>query len=234
MAQATAERVLERRGVDEPAYQIEEIQAGLVKKRYGYLFCKRIMDIVASSLALIVLSPFFLILAAIIFIDDPHGSPFYSQSRVGKDGRVFKFWKFRSMIVNADQMLEKLATQNEKDGPVFKMKNDPRITRIGHFIRKTSIDELPQLWNVLRGDMSLVGPRPALPAEVAQYNEYQRLRLSVVPGLTCYWQVQNHRDNIGFGEWVNLDVKYIKERNLWLDIKLVLLTVKVVVTGQGQ
>ena len=132
------------------------------------------------------------------------------------------------------QLLEKLQTQNEKDGPVFKMKNDPRITNIGRFIRKTSIDELPQLWNVLKGDMSLVGPRPALPAEVVQYNSYQRTRLSVIPGLTCYWQVQNHRDQIGFDEWVDLDVKYIKEQSMWLDIRLILLTVKVVITGQGQ
>ena len=185
-------------------------------------------------MALLVLSPFFLIIALIIFVDDPHGSPFYHQDRVGKDGRIFRFWKFRSMVVNADQLLEKLQTQNEKDGPVFKMKNDPRITNIGRFIRKTSIDELPQLWNVLKGDMSLVGPRPALPAEVVQYNSYQRTRLSVIPGLTCYWQVQNHRDQIGFDEWVDLDVKYIKEQSMWLDIRLILLTVKVVITGQGQ
>lgn len=233
MAQATEERVTAYQ-IPNTACQPEESITGIPKKRYGYRFCKRILDIFASAMALLVLSPFFLIIALIIFVDDPHGSPFYHQDRVGKDGRIFRFWKFRSMVVNADQLLEKLQTQNEKDGPVFKMKNDPRITNIGRFIRKTSIDELPQLWNVLKGDMSLVGPRPALPAEVVQYNSYQRTRLSVIPGLTCYWQVQNHRDQIGFDEWVDLDVKYIKEQSMWLDIRLILLTVKVVVTGQGQ
>ncbi len=233
MAQATEERVTAYQ-IPNTACQPEESITGIPKKRYGYRFCKRKLDIFASAMALLVLSPFFLIIALIIFVDDPHGSPFYHQDRVGKDGRIFRFWKFRSMVVNADQLLEKLQTQNEKDGPVFKMKNDPRITNIGRFIRKTSIDELPQLWNVLKGDMSLVGPRPALPAEVVQYNSYQRTRLSVIPGLTCYWQVQNHRDQIGFDEWVDLDVKYIKEQSMWLDIRLILLTVKVVVTGQGQ
>ena len=233
MAQATEERVTAYQ-IPNTACQPEESITGIPKKRYGYRFCKRTLDIFASAMALLVLSPFFLIIALIIFVDDPHGSPFYHQDRVGKDGRIFRFWKFRSMVVNADQLLEKLQTQNEKDGPVFKMKNDPRITNIGRFIRKTSIDELPQLWNVLKGDMILVGPRPALPAEVVQYNSYQRTRLSVIPGLTCYWQVQNHRDQIGFDEWVDLDVKYIKEQSMWLDIRLILLTVKVVVTGQGQ
>ncbi|MGN1097936.1 MAG: sugar transferase [Clostridia bacterium] len=210
------------------------LSAEEVEKSRVYLIMKRLLDIAASALALVVLSPLFLIISLIIVIDDPHGSPFYSQERIGINGKIFKFWKFRSMVVNADQMLEKLQAQNEKDGPVFKMKDDPRITRIGKFIRKSSIDELPQLWNVLKGDMSLVGPRPALPKEVERYNDYQRQRLLVTPGLTCYWQASDGRDKIGFDEWVDMDVQYIKDRSFWLDIKLILRTVKVVFTGQGQ
>lgn len=204
------------------------------KKSRGYLCLKRVFDIASSLLALIVLSPIFLLFSLIIFIDDPHGSPFYSQERVGLNGRIFKFWKFRSMVVNADKMLEELSAQNEKDGPVFKIKDDPRITRVGKFIRKTSIDELPQLWNVLKGEMSVVGPRPALPNEVDQYNDYQRMRLLVTPGLTCYWQASKNRDSIGFDQWVDLDIKYIQDRSFWLDIKLIFLTIKAVFTGQGE
>ncbi len=199
-----------------------------------YEIVKRIFDIVSSATAIVVLSPLLLVIALIIYIDDPHGSPFYSQERVGLDGKTFRFWKFRSMVVDADKMLERLKEQNEKDGPVFKIKNDPRITRIGRFIRKTSIDELPQLWNVLKGDMSVVGPRPALPKEVQQYDDYQRQRLLVTPGLTCYWQASDHRDVIGFDQWVDLDIQYIKDRSLWLDVKLIFRTLKVVFTGQGQ
>lgn len=233
MAQATEERVTAYQ-IPNTACQPEESITGIPEKTVWVPFLQTDTRYFCKRNGASGVKPFFLIIALIIFVDDPHGSPFYHQDRVGKDGRIFRFWKFRSMVVNADQLLEKLQTQNEKDAPVFKMKNDPRITNIGRFIRKTSIDELPQLWNVLKGDMSLVGPRPALPAEVVQYNSYQRTRLSVIPGLTCYWQVQNHRDQIGFDEWVDLDVKYIKEQSMWLDIRLILLTVKVVVTGQGQ
>lgn len=137
------------------------------------------------------------------------------------------------MVVNAEELLKDLKSQNEKDGPVFKMKNDPRVTRVGRFIRKTSIDELAQLWNVLKGDMSLVGPRPALPREVEQYSEYERLRLLAKPGLTCYWQVKDHRDDIGFDEWLEMDIRYICDSNFWLDVKLIFQTIKVVLTGQG-
>lgn len=199
----------------------------------AYIIIKRLFDICASLGAMIVLSPLFLVVAIIIFVDDPHGSPFYSQDRVGRDGRVFKFWKFRSMVVGADKMLEQLKEQNEKDGPVFKIKDDPRITRIGKFIRKTSIDELPQLWNVFKGDMSVVGPRPPLPSEVEQYSEYEKQRLLVTPGLTCYWQSSKNRDDISFEQWVDMDIQYIKDRSFWLDIKLILLTLKAVFTGQG-
>lgn len=198
-----------------------------------YLFVKRLFDIVSSLLALVVLSPLFLVVALVIFIDDPHGSPFYSQQRVGKDGRLFRLWKFRSMVVNADELREELEAHNEKDGPVFKIKDDPRITRVGRFIRKTSIDELPQLWDVLKGDMSIVGPRPPLPKEVDAYNEYELQRLLVKPGLTCYWQASDRRDDIGFDDWVDMDVQYIRDRGCLVDLKLILRTVAVVFSGQG-
>lgn len=198
-----------------------------------YNFFKRCFDFFASLFALIVLSPVLIVVALIIFIDDPHGSPLFSQVRIGENGKQFKMYKFRSMVCNAEELLKELQSKNEKDGPVFKIKDDPRITRIGHFIRKTSIDELPQLFNVLKGDMSVVGPRPALPKEVAEYNKFQRRRLQVKPGLTCYWQASDNRDDISFDDWMKLDIQYIRDRSFWLDIKLIFRTVKVVMTGQG-
>ncbi len=198
----------------------------------GYRFIKRAFDIAASFLGLIVLSPLLLVISALIVLDDPKGPPIFVQTRVGKDGKEFRFYKFRSMVVNAEAQLDELMDRNEVDGPVFKIKNDPRITRIGRFIRRTSIDELPQLWNVLRGDMSLVGPRPPVPREVRQYTGYQMLRLSVTPGLTCYWQVSG-RSDVSFDDWVELDLKYIREQSLWTDIKILAKTVGVVVRGGG-
>lgn len=205
----------------------------LNKKHRIYYPAKRAFDFAASLAALIILSPLMLLLALAIFIDDPHGSPIFVQERVGKNGRVFRFYKFRSMIVNAEALLDELQEKNEKDGPVFKIKDDPRITRIGRFIRKTSLDELPQLFNILKGDMSIVGPRPGLPNEVEKYDVYQRQRLRVTPGLTCYWQVSDNRDDISFDEWVDLDIKYIKEQSMKVDLKLILRTFKAVFTGQG-
>ncbi len=211
----------------------DELVRDYLKSKRLYWNFKRTFDILASLCALIVLGIPMLIIALLIYIDDPHGSPFFSQDRVGRDGKVFKFYKFRSMVVNAEDLLDDLQEHNEKTGPVFKMKDDPRITKIGKFIRKTSIDELPQLVNILKGDMSVVGPRPALPKEVEQYDDYARLRLLITPGLTCYWQVQNNRDAITFEEWMDMDIKYIKERTFWGDIMLILKTVKVAITGQG-
>ncbi len=205
----------------------------IYRNKMTYRVGKRIFDFCASLCAIIVLFIPMLIVALIIYVDDPNGSPFFTQNRVGKNGKVFKFYKFRSMVVNAEDLLESLQEQNEKTGPVFKMKEDPRITKIGKFIRKTSIDELPQLLNILKGDMSIVGPRPALPKEVCEYDEYSKLRLLVTPGLTCYWQVQNNRDEITFDEWMDMDVQYIKECSFLVDIKLIFKTVKVAVTGQG-
>lgn len=217
-------------GTDTPRLLTEEE----VRKSGFYLAVKRIMDILLSLVGIVALSWLFLIVAIVIYIDDPHGKPFYSQTRVGKDGRTFRFWKFRSMVVGADGMIGDLKSKNEKDGPVFKIKNDPRVTRVGKFIRKTSIDELPQLWNVLKGDMSIVGPRPPLPSEVEQYSDYERQRLLVTPGLTCYWQVCHGRDSVGFSRWIDMDIKYIRNRGFMVDLVLILRTVVAVFTGQGQ
>ena len=172
---------------------------------------RRTQDILLSVLALLVLWPVMLVVALAVWIDSPGASPIFSQDRVGRDGKVFRFYKFRSMVPNAEEKLKELLDQNEMEGPAFKIKDDPRITRVGRFIRKTSLDELPQLWNILRGDMSIVGPRPPLPREVAEYGEYENQRLLVTPGLTCYWQIQPRRNELTFDEWVALDVKYIED-----------------------
>lgn len=198
-----------------------------------YLFIKRVFDILFSLLVIILLSPLFICIAITIFLDDPKGSPFFIQKRCGKNGRLFSLYKFRSMYVDAEETLSKLLTYNEMDGPVFKIREDPRITRFGKFIRRTSIDELPQFINVLMGDMSIVGPRPALPREVKQYNELQLKRLSVKPGLTCYWQVIPKRNSLSFDEWVALDLKYIQDQCFLLDIKLILKTFKAVINAEG-
>lgn len=202
------------------------------KRRYWIL--RRTQDILFSSMALIVLAPLLGLIALVIYIDDPKGSPIFTQIRCGRDGKPFKFYKFRSMCIDAEDKLNELLKNNEKDGPVFKIKEDPRITRVGKFIRKTSLDELPQFINIWKGDMSMVGPRPALPREVEQYNDYQKQRLYVQPGLTCYWQIQPHRDNISFNEWIDLDIKYIKERSFLVDWKIIFLTVKAVLFSQGE
>lgn len=175
-----------------------------------------------------------LFVALAVVLDRPGASPIFVQERVGKDGRKFRFYKFRSMVPKAEQMLDQLLEKNEMEGPVFKMKQDPRITRVGRFIRKTSIDELLRLWNVLKGDMSMVGPRPGLPREVELYTPYQRQRLLAVPGLTCYWQIQPKRNSLSFDEWVSLDLQYLRERSFWLDIKLLFMTVRAVIGQEGQ
>ncbi|SCN23751.1 putative undecaprenyl-phosphate N-acetylgalactosaminyl 1-phosphate transferase [Clostridium sp. N3C] len=192
------------------------------QKSLAYFAVKRFFDIFFSMLGIVVLSPLMLITAIAIKLDSK-GPVFFSQQRVGKGGKLFKMYKFRSMVVDAEELKEKLMDKNEMSGPMFKMTNDPRITRVGKLIRKTSIDELPQLFNVIKGDMSLVGPRPNLPSEVAQFNEYHKLKLLAKPGLTCYWQVMG-RNSIGFEDWMKLDIKYIEERNLWVDLKLIFKT----------
>ena len=204
-----------------------------VKKRTAYRFFKRFFDIILSALGLIILAIPFLILSIVIFIDSPGASPLYTQVRVGKDGRTFKFYKFRSMVPNAEKKLEELLHKNEMEGPVFKMKDDPRITRVGRFIRRSSIDELPQLFNVLKGDMSLVGPRPPFMREVSQYNDEQMMRVSIKPGITCYWQIQPKRNSLSFDEWFELDMKYIKERSFFTDVKILFKTVRAVFGMEG-
>ena len=198
----------------------------LVKESIFYSITKRLIDIVCSLCGIILLSPLFLIVAILIKLEDPKGKVFFAQERNGRYPRTFKMYKFRSMVHNAEELLKDLMGRNEQTGPVFKINDDPRITKVGKVIRRTSIDELPQLFNVLNGDMSLVGPRPPIPHEVDQYNSYQMQRLAVKPGLTCIWQVSG-RNNIGFDEWVEMDIEYIKTRNLWLDIKLIFKTVGV-------
>lgn len=198
-----------------------------------YLAVKRCFDIVFSLFCIIVFTIPILFVMLLIVIDSPGASPIYIQYRVGKNGRVFKFYKLRSMVPEADQMLDSLLDQNEMEGPAFKISNDPRITRVGRVIRKTCIDELPQLWNILKGDMSFVGPRPPLPREVEQYNDFQRNRLSVVPGLTCYWQIQPNRNSLTFDKWLELDLKYIEERNVKTDLMIIFKTVGAVLNMEG-
>ena len=198
-----------------------------------YLAVKRCFDIVFSLLCIIVFTIPILFVMLLIVIDSPGASPIYTQYRVGKNGRAFKFYKLRSMVPEADQMLDSLLDQNEMEGPAFKISNDPRITRVGRVIRRTCIDELPQLWNILKGDMSFVGPRPPLPREVEQYNDFQRNRLSVVPGLTCYWQIQPNRNSLTFDKWLELDLKYIEERNVKTDLMIIFKTVGAVLNMEG-
>lgn len=187
-----------------------------------YNFIKRTIDVLGSLCGLILLSPLLLVIG-ILIRSDSKGPIIFAQKRVGLKGKEFKMYKFRSMVVNAEELKDKLKENNEMSGPMFKIKDDPRITKIGKFIRKTSIDELPQLINVLKGDMSLVGPRPSLPKEVKEFEPWMLKRLEVRPGLTCFWQVMG-RNSIDFEDWMKLDIKYINERNFLLDIKLILKT----------
>lgn len=208
-------------------------QVPIAERKPAYEFFKRVFDIVFSAVALVLLSIPFIVISLIIVIDSPGASPIHTQKRVGKNGREFKFYKFRSMVPHAESMLETLLDKNEMDGPAFKMKDDPRITRFGSFIRRSCIDELPQLWNILKGDMSFVGPRPPLPREVAMYDDYQMQRLSVTPGLTCYWQIQPQRNNISFDEWMKCDLQYIKDRSMKTDITILLKTFGTVFGMEG-
>lgn len=175
-----------------------------------------------------------LLIAVAIMIDDHSAGPIFYQDRVGRNGKLFRFYKFRSMCADAEAKLDELLDQNEMDGPVFKIRDDPRITRVGKFIRKTSLDELPQLWNILKGDMSIVGLRPALPREVEQYGDYEMQRLYVTPGLSCYWQIAPHRNELSFEEWMDLDVKYVQERSFFVDWKIIFKTFVVCLFGQGE
>jgi lipopolysaccharide/colanic/teichoic acid biosynthesis glycosyltransferase len=194
-----------------------------------YQFLKRAMDMVGSLTLLVLLSPVLLAVLAVLAVTT-RGKPFFAQERVGLCGRRFRMFKFRTMRLDADKLQH--LVQNEKDGPIFKNRVDPRITKLGRWLRKTSIDELPQLWNVLHGDMALVGPRPPVPKEVAKYRAWQRRRLAVKPGLTCLWQISG-RSEIGFEDWVRLDIWYLRNQNLWTDVKLLVRTPLKVITCKG-
>lgn len=188
-----------------------------------YVGTKRVIDTLGAFLGLIILIPIMLIVAILIKLEDPNGPIFFSQTRVGKNGEIFKMYKFRSMVSNAELKLEELLKYNEISGAMFKMKNDPRITNVGKFIRRTSIDELPQLFNVLKGEMSLVGPRPPLPREVELYTDYDKQRLMVIPGCTGLWQVSG-RNDLSFEQMVELDLQYIMNRNLKMDLIIIIKT----------
>ncbi|MRG69297.1 sugar transferase [Lactobacillus reuteri] len=202
-----------------------------IGSRFVYHSIKRIFDIVAATSGIVLLSPLMIIIAVLIKTED-HGPIFYKQVRVGKNGKTFKMYKFRSMFVNADKMLAELKEQNDVEGPMFKMKEDPRVTKIGHFIRKHSLDELPQFFNVIKGDMSLVGPRPPLPSEVAEYSDYDKQRLYVIPGCTGLWQA-TERNEVGFNEMVQLDIQYIQRASFIFDLWIIWKTVEIIVKPNG-
>ena len=216
------------------APQISIDREKTLRSHRRYWVLRRAQDIVFSLLALILLAPLALLISLAIVLDSPGVGAIFQQRRVGRDGKLFWLYKFRTMCPDAEEQLNELLSQNQMDGPVFKIKGDPRITRVGRFLRKTSLDELPQLLNVLQGDMSIVGPRPALPREVELYSDYQRQRLYVTPGLSCYWQIAPHRNEMSFDEWVALDMKYIQERSFWVDWKIIFLTVRAMLMKYGE
>lgn len=203
-----------------------------LKSRHLYHFCKRMMDLVLSACGLVALSPVLLIIAVAIKYGEKDGAIIYRQQRVGKDGKLFSIYKFRSMCMDADKKLGELQQLNEVEGAMFKLHNDPRVTKVGKMLRRTSLDELPQLYNVLRGDMSLVGPRPPLPNEVAQYSDYDKQRLLVTPGCTGLWQV-SARNEVGFHEMVELDLQYIQRSGLMYDLAIILKTIKIMIIPNG-
>ena len=216
------------------APQISIDREKTLRSHWRYWVLRRAQDIVFSLLALILLAPLALLISLAIVLDSPGDGAIFRQRRVGRDGKLFWLYMFRTMCPDAEEQLNELLSQNQMDGPVFKIKGDPRITRVGRFLRKTSLDELPQLLNVLQGDMSIVGPRPALPREVELYSDYQRQRLYVTPGLSCYWQIAPHRNEMSFDEWVALDMKYIQERSFWVDWKIIFLTVRAMLMKYGE
>lgn len=211
--------------IDEPLSGTEE--------RPAYRIAKRAFDVAFSLAVLVCLSWLFAIVAVAVKLDDPEGPVLFRQTRVTEGGREFTMYKFRSMCADAEGRLPELRALNEKTGPVFKMRDDPRVTRVGRVLRRLSIDELPQFANVLKGDISVVGPRPALPSEVAQYTPRERQRLLVKAGITCFWQTRRNRDAITFDEWVDLDLLYVRKCGAWTDVKLIIQTVGVVLTAQG-
>ncbi len=209
----------------------ETVRSQIAPKVINYRKRKRLLDTFGSLFLIVLFSPLMLVIAVAIKLTS-RGPVFYTAKRVGKMGRVFDFYKFRSMYIDADAHLKDVLADNEKDGPIFKMQNDPRMTRAGRFLRRTSMDELPQLFNVFRGDMSLVGPRPPLTHEVEKYDEYAMERLAVRPGMTCYWQIMG-RSNLSFEEWMKLDHKYLEDMSVVTDLKILLKTPVAVLKGDG-
>jgi lipopolysaccharide/colanic/teichoic acid biosynthesis glycosyltransferase len=204
-----------------------EVREAGVYLRFG----KRLLDIAGAAIALVLTAPVLLLAAALIKLES-RGPVIYRSTRIGRGGRPFTFFKLRSMVNDADQMRHRLSHLNECDGPVFKISRDPRVTRVGRFLRSTSIDEIPQFINVLRGEMSLVGPRPPIPEEVAKYEPWQMRRLDVAPGITCLWQISG-RSRIGFQEWMRLDLEYIRNRSFAMDLKILLRTIPAVLSREG-
>ena len=196
-------------------------------KRHG----KRVVDLMGAAVGLLLILPFLPVLALAIKLSSP-GPVLYRSIRLGRSGEPFVFYKFRSMVDGAHESRKYVLHMNEVDGPIFKITNDPRITRVGRFLRRSSLDEIPQLWNVLRGDMTLVGPRPPIPEEVEKYEPWQRRRLDVKPGLTCLWQISG-RSKLGFDEWMRLDIQYIRHQSFLLDVKIILRTLPAVVSRDG-
>jgi exopolysaccharide biosynthesis polyprenyl glycosylphosphotransferase len=210
---------------------IELSASSEIKESRAYTVLKRAVDIIVALLFLVLLLPIIPVVVILIKLDSP-GPVLFRQKRVGKRGKEFDFFKFRSMVEGAEQGIGALRPISSVDGPIFKLKDDPRITRTGRFLRRSSLDELPQLLNVLKGDMSIVGPRPNLPSEVSHYLPWQRKRLDVTPGITCYWQIAG-RSHIGFQEWMRLDLEYIRKRSLKTDLQIMFKTIPAVIARKG-
>ena len=210
-----------------------DVETSVLRSPKAYLVLKRALDILISFAGIIVLAPAFLVISVAVMVGDGKGKPFFVQTRVGKNGLPFPMYKFRTMYPGAENEHDLLVSVKPEKDIASKIRNDPRVTKVGRWLRRTGLDELPQLLNVLKGEMSLVGPRPPLPAEVEMYDDYQKLRLLVKPGLTCLWQITPKRNDIPFDEWIQLDLGYICKRNLLLDLEIIVRTFGVVFPGEG-